>query len=61
MKFHYVALPHPPRAHWSDDAPLLRDITVYDTEDVPEATGLLDASGTKLYRVRERIKMGFEK
>lgn len=61
MKYRYIALPIPSKSNWADDAPLIRDLTVYDTEDTPEATGLLDASGTKLYRVRERIKMGFEK
>lgn len=61
MKPRYIALPTPPKSHWSDDAPLIRDITVYEAEDKPHDTGLLDASGTKLYRVEERIKMGFVK
>ncbi len=41
-------------------APLLPEISVYESEDDrPEKTGLLDASGTPLYRVRERMKIGF--
>jgi len=30
-------------------------------DDDPEPTGLLDADGNELYRVRERIKFGFHK
>jgi hypothetical protein len=59
MRYRYIALPSPPKSHWADDAPLVRDLTVYEEEDKPQETGLLDARGTKLYRVREKIKMGF--
>ena len=59
MKYRYVAIR--PKAHWADDAPLIPSLTVYEPEDKPEETGLLDANGVKLYRVRERIKMGFVK
>lgn len=39
----------------NDEAPT---ITVLE-DDAPEFTGLLDADGRPIYRVRERIKMGF--
>lgn len=55
----YITIAHPPRAAWGDDVPLLPQITVYDEPDA-EDTGLVDSGGTKIYRVRERLKMGFE-
>ena len=60
MKYRYVPLLTPPKAHWADDAPMVRDLTVYEPGDEPQDTGLLDVRGVKLYRVREKIKMGFE-
>lgn len=59
MTYRYVALPTPPKASWDEPEPHRPALTVYETEDQPISTGLLDATGTKLYRVRERIKMGF--
>lgn len=62
MKDKYVALAQKPKSHWSDDEPLIhKDLLVYERDDRPEDIGLLDAGGTPLYRVRARIKMGFEK
>lgn len=56
----YVSLRTAPRSgHWSDDVPMIRDLTVFETQDEPARTGLLDARGVPIYRVRERIKMGF--
>jgi len=60
----YVPLARPPRGNVyfeGDGGTLLPGVTVYEREDTPEDTGLFDASGVKLYRVRERIKMGFGK
>ena len=35
-----------------------RTITVHE-DDEPKDTGLLDANGTPIYRVRERVPFGF--
>lgn len=59
MTDRYVALPSPPKASWEEHERHLPSLTVYETEERPIDTGLLDATGTKLYRVRDRIKMGF--
>lgn len=60
MTAHYVRLA--PRAHalyhHDDDVSITAD-TVFDDGSAAEATGLLDAEGVPLYRVREHIKMGF--
>lgn len=50
-----------PTAHWADDAPMIPALTVFEAEDRPEPTGLLDPQGAPIYRVRERIKMGFHR
>ncbi len=39
----------------------LPTVTVYVEDDGPERTGLLDAQGRPLYRVRERVPMGFHR
>lgn len=57
MKYRYVTIR--PNSKWDEDVPLLPALNVYEPEDKPIETGLLDSNGTKLYRVRERIKMGF--
>ena len=33
---------------------------VYEKDDRPEKTGLLDQHGTPLFRVRDRIPFGFQ-
>ena len=48
------------KAYWDDedwypDAPA---VTVYE-DDEPQYTGLLDAHGEDLYRVKERAPIGF--
>ena len=49
-----------PAAFRSDDEPLLlRDLVVYEADDKPRETGLLNQYGTKIYSVRQRVKMGF--
>jgi hypothetical protein len=56
----YVAIQNRPRAgDWEDQPPIGAATTVYETEVSPVKTGLLDASGIPLYRVSDRIKMGF--
>ena len=35
-------------------------VTVYESEDNSEETGLLDSRGNPLYRVTERNKIGFK-
>ena len=33
---------------------------VLEQDSTPESTGLYDAEGRELYRVRDRVKMGFQ-
>lgn len=44
---------------WGDASMTADQIIVEDEEHKP--TGLLDANGDKLYRVRDRVKFGFVK
>jgi hypothetical protein len=44
---------------WVHDASESLAKTVYEDEDKPADTGLLDADGTKIYRVRDRQPIGF--
>lgn len=49
---------------WSSDTHTPEDrpsCTVYEAEDAPIDTGLLDANGTPLYRLPERRRIGFAK
>lgn len=57
----YIAIRQfkPKAGDWEDQPPIGAATTVYEREDAPEDTGLVDANGTKLYRVRDRVKMGF--
>jgi hypothetical protein len=59
----YIARRTPPRA-WTDDSPWITSqrptLTVHQVDDAPTDTGLLDADGVPLYRVRERVAMGFD-
>lgn len=34
--------------------------TVFETDDDPVFTGLYDADGTKIFRVRQRAPLGFQ-
>ena len=57
----YVAIKRP-RADWFEEerpVTVQTSMTVYESDDAPEDTGLLDVTGTKLYRVRDKIKVGF--
>ena len=58
----YVPRAIPPRL-WSDDhdGPTTQrpTMTVHEADPAPEPTGLLDAAGVPLYRVRETVRMGF--
>lgn len=56
----YVARP---KAWWDDDTKV-EDVStriVIIQDDAPIRTGLLNADGVPLYRVRERIPFGFVK
>lgn len=55
----YVTLP---RADWDDD-PRLDEVTTRTVivDDEPVKTGLLDRNGTPLYRVRDRLRLGFHR
>jgi hypothetical protein len=44
---------------WEKPATVTTSMTVYETDDKPEDTGLLDANGTPLYRVNEKRKIGY--
>lgn len=51
-----------PKLYWSDDLEMEvvnTTITVCETEDEPQPTGLLDRHGNELYRVTPKQKMGF--
>ena len=59
----YIAIAAKPRADWSDD-PDVADVstrTVIIEDGGPIRTGLLDETGTPLYRLPNKIKMGFVK
>lgn len=53
----YVSLVRP-KSHWLDEDPVIvRDVIV--EEGGPVATGLYNADGEQLFRVPERVKIGF--
>jgi hypothetical protein len=57
----YVAI-HRPRSDWfEEERPMTvqTSMTVYQREDGPEDTGLLDSNGVKLYRVSDKTKVGY--
>lgn len=53
-----------PRARWCDEIEMdVMDpapLTVYEPDDEPAPTGLLDAQGNELFRVRERNPIGYK-
>ena len=59
----YVAMQRPPKAAqwdlWDKPATVDTTMTVYEADTGPEGTGLVDETGTPLYRVTDRQKMGF--
>ena len=50
-----------PRADWESEEAHLVGTQVHEADDSPIDTGLLDARGVRLYRVREKIPFGFVK
>jgi hypothetical protein len=60
MTARYVALPTPPKQYgfseWGESHPTM---IVIDDPRPPQRTGLLDASGTPLYRVADEVPFGF--
>lgn len=59
MADRYVALARRPRGYWEEIDPPEQSLTVFEAEDGPVETGLYDANGVPLYRVPERVKMGY--
>lgn len=57
----YIAISRPPRMDWDDHIERPVGQTVIIEDDNPADTGLLDATGTKIYRTSDRIKPGFRK
>ncbi len=57
----YVAIHRPVRASddWDNQPPIAAATTVYEAEDAPVETGLVDATGTKLYRVKDKVRVGY--
>lgn len=57
----YVAIPSGPKGYdyWEEPAPTSQ--TIYAEDDAPQQTGLYDANGVPLYRVRDKIRVGFTK
>lgn len=62
MTQRYVPLARAPRAWQSEGGDYWAErptIAVWETERAPVDTGLLDASGTRLYRVNDPEPIGF--
>lgn len=45
---------------WNDATPFLPNLQVFEEATAPVETGLLDATGAKLFKQPERIKIGFD-
>jgi hypothetical protein len=64
-KVKYVAGASAQRAWWDDLYQLdsrpsgFDRVTVHETSDEPQPTGLLDANGNQLYRIIEKEPIGF--
>lgn len=57
----YVAI-RPRSARWSDivEDDVMDDVcTVYEEDDYPTETGLVDATGTPIYRLSEKRPIGY--
>jgi hypothetical protein len=58
----YVAIRHLPKTYRTEDDGSWQDrptIQAIESDPTPVATGLVDASGTPLYRTEERVPIGF--
>lgn len=58
----YVAMTRRPRAsgNWVDQPPIAAATTVYEADDdSPQETGLLDVTGTPLYRMPDKKRIGY--
>jgi len=64
-KVKYVRLSSAQRAWWDDlyhldpRSPSVDRVTVLETPDDPQPTGLLDAQGNELFRMTEKHPIGF--
>lgn len=59
----YVAIIAAPKSWDSHDGYNMGSrpsMTVHDADDAPQATGLVDALGVPLYRLSDRIPIGFK-
>lgn len=66
MSVRYVAMAprrvSRPRADFDDDEFAMgASITVHEEEVYPEETGLIDPTGNQIYRITEKLQMGFIK
>lgn len=48
-----------PRNSFDDDQPWCPPLTVYEEAQEPIDTGIIDATGTKIFRRAERMPIGF--
>lgn len=50
-----------PKVVWQEDRPVTVDTSmmVYEADDAPQDTGLLNEDGTRLYRVADPKKLGY--
>jgi hypothetical protein len=56
----YIAMRTAPKSgDWEDQPPIAAATTIYEPDDAPINTGLLDVNGTPLYRLNDKMKMGF--
>lgn len=49
-----------PKNEWYDSTPFVPDLRVFEDDNTPTETGLLDASGDKIFRQPKRLKIGFD-
>jgi hypothetical protein len=56
----YVALPRSAFIDYSDGLPAVTADEIHVSDEMPTFSGLYDASGAPLYRVRETVAFGFQ-
>ena len=49
-----------PKLAWHDAVPFVPALTIYETAIEPVDTGLIDGSGTKIFRTSRREPIGFD-